>query len=187
VNVLVDLAVQKLSGGQQTYDRDGSWASQGQPCTALVNQWLQQDFFQSPPPKSTGRELFGPEYLACCWQDARSWQLSAADWLATLTELTAASIAHSYRNFLPQMPAEVLLCGGGSHNSYLRERLQVQLGSQTKLLTTAEVGLNGDFKEAIAFAILAYWRFYLAFPGNLPAVTGARQPVLLGDIHQPFF
>ena len=183
-NVLLDLAVQQLTNGQQTFDLDGQWAAQGTPCHKLVQRWLKQDFFLQPPPKSTGRELFGSEYLAQCWQEAQAENLTKADWLATLTEFTVASIVASYRTFLPQIPDEVLLCGGGSRNRYLRQRLQAELTS-AKVLTTDEVGLNGNYKEAIAFAVLAYWRFYCLVPGNLPQVTGAQQPMLLGEIHQP--
>ena len=183
-NVLLDLAVQKLTDGHQTYDRNGEWAAQGHPCQKLVHRWLEQDFFLQPPPKSTGRELFGSDYLARCWQEAQEETLTEADWLATLTEFTVASIVHSYRTFLPRMPDEVLLCGGGSRNLYLRQRLQGELTS-AKVLTTDEVGLNGDYKEAVAFAILAYWRYHCSVSGNLPQVTGAKQAVLLGEIHHP--
>lgn len=184
-NALLDLAVERLTQGQQTYDRNGGWAAQGTPCQALVEGWLAEDFFRLPPPKSTGRELFSPAYLDRCAEEAQAYSLSAADWLATLTELTAASIALSYRNFLPQMPDEVLLCGGGTHNSYLRQRLQAHLPATTALLTTDAVGLSSDFKEAIAFAVLGYWRFSGSVTGNLPQVTGAKQAVLLGDLHFP--
>jgi anhydro-N-acetylmuramic acid kinase len=184
-NALLDLAVQRLTNSQQMFDQDGSWAAQGQPCERLVGQWLQQDFFQHPPPKSTGRELFSEAYLEQCWQDAQSFYLSPADWLATLTELTVGSITHSYRTFLARMPDEVLLCGGGSRNLYLKKRLTAVLAKESQLLTTDKVGVSSDFKEAIAFAVLAYWRFSCSFPGNLPSVTGARQPMLLGDIHLP--
>jgi anhydro-N-acetylmuramic acid kinase len=180
-NALLDLAVVRLSNGTKTYDQDGQWAAQGIPCQQLVTQWLQQDFFQQPPPKSTGRELFGTDYLAQCWQAMDELGLGASDRLATLTELTVASMVHSYRQFLPQMPEEILLCGGGSRNSYLRQRLQAELTS-AHIGTTDEVGIDGDFKEAIAFAVLAYWRVQ-GISGNLPQVTGAAQPVLLGDIH----
>ncbi|MGL5834273.1 MAG: anhydro-N-acetylmuramic acid kinase [Waterburya sp.] len=184
-NALLDLAVARLSNGTKTYDQDGQWAAQGTPCQQLVTQWLQQDFFQQPPPKSTGRELFGTDYLGQCWQAMDELGLGASDRLATLTELTVASIVHSYRQFLPQMPEEILLCGGGSRNSYLRQRLQAELTS-AHIGTTDEVGIDADFKEAIAFAVLAYWRV-LGVPGNLPQVTGAVQSVLLGDIHPQYF
>ncbi|MCC5642660.1 anhydro-N-acetylmuramic acid kinase [Nostoc sp. CHAB 5824] len=181
-NSLLDLAVEHLSAGAKTYDEDGNWAASGTPCYPLVEQWLNQDYFHLPPPKSTGRELFGMTYLHQCLKDAQAYQLNAADILATLTELTAASIVHSYRTFLPEMPQRVLLCGGGSRNLYLKQRLELLLPS-IPVLTTDEVGLSADFKEAIAFAVLAYWRL-LGIPGNLPTATGAPIEVLLGEIHQ---
>ncbi|MCM0589624.1 MAG: anhydro-N-acetylmuramic acid kinase [Gloeotrichia echinulata CP02] len=179
-NSLLDLAVQHLTAGAKTYDAAGEWAASGTPCEPLVEKWLNQDYFHLPPPKSTGRELFGVTYLHQCLEDAAAYQLSPADLLATLTELTAASIVHSYRTFLPQMPDRVLLCGGGSRNLYLKQRIQLLLAS-VPVLTTDEVGLSADFKEAIAFAVLAYWR-QMGIPGNLPSVTGAPQEVLLGVI-----
>ncbi|MBD2166109.1 anhydro-N-acetylmuramic acid kinase [Calothrix membranacea FACHB-236] len=179
-NSLLDLAVQHLTNGAKTYDENGQWAASGNPCQALVEQWLTQDYFHLPPPKSTGRELFGVAYLQQCLLDAEAYQLSPADLLATLTELTAATIAESYRNFLPQLPDRILLCGGGSRNLYLKQRLQSLLPS-VPVMTTDEVGLNADFKEAIAFAVLAYWR-QLGIPGNLPSATGAPHEVLLGEI-----
>ena len=180
-NALLDLAVQRLSNGRLSYDQDGAWAAQGSPCQALVEQWLQQDFFQQPPPKSTGRELFGQAYLDRCLHEAEAYHLTDADILATLTELTATSIAHSYRSFLPRLPDQVLVCGGGSRNRYLKQRLQTHL-NMVHVCTTDEMGLNADFKEAIAFAVLAYWRYH-NIPGNLPEVTGARRAMLLGEIH----
>ena len=179
-NSLLDLAVHQLSNGVKTYDEDGNWAASGSICNELVEQWLQNEYFHMPPPKSTGRELFGVAYLEQCFNDAKAYQLRAADFLATLTELTAASIVHSYRTFLPQIPDRVMLCGGGSRNLYLKQRLQALLQT-VPVTTTDEVGLSGDFKEAIAFAVLAYWR-HQATPGNLPAATGANQEVLLGEI-----
>ncbi|MBG0747349.1 MAG: anhydro-N-acetylmuramic acid kinase [Planktothrix agardhii KL2] len=180
-NALIDLAVQYFSAGAQTYDRDGAWAATGTPCIALVEGWLQQDFFQQPPPKSTGRELFGVDYWQRCLREAEPYNLSPADILATLTELTVVSIHHSYCQFLPELPDQILLCGGGSHNHYLQQRLQT-LFAPIPVFSTSELGLNADFKEAIAFAVLAYWRL-LEIPGNLPSVTGAVSEVLLGEIH----
>jgi anhydro-N-acetylmuramic acid kinase len=180
-NSLLDLAVQHFSGGTKTCDENGDWAAQGTPCPALVEDWLKQEFFLQKPPKSTGRELFGVDYFNRCLVEASSYNLSPADVLATLTELTVASIVHSYQTFLPQMPDRVLLCGGGSHNLYLKRRLQAQL-HPVQVWTTSEAGLNVDFKEAIAFAVLAEWRVR-GIPGNLPQVTGAIAPVLLGEIN----
>lgn len=217
-NALLDLAVQHLSNGSQTYDKDGAWAASGTPCFPLVEEWLGHDFFRQPPPKSTGRELFGADFFQKCLVDAERYQLGSADLLATLTELTVVSIVLNYRTFLPQMPDAVFLCGGGSRNLYLKQRLQAYLSdnvdkeklhypkagelkdigvmnvgewkrcpnpnsqSVVSVLTTDEVGLSAEYKEAIAFAVLAYWR-HLSIPGNLIQVTGARIAVLLGDIH----
>lgn len=183
-NVLMDLAIQQFTQGQQTYDPNGQWASQGSPCTALIEEWLLQPFFQAQPPKSTGRELFSPTYFQGCLQDAARYDLSQADILATLTDFTAASVVDSYRRFLDTMPDQVLLAGGGSRNTYLRSRLQSRLGEAIPVLTTDEVGLSAESKEAIAFAVLAHWRM-LGIPGNLPSATGAREAVLLGDVYTP--
>ncbi|BAZ44792.1 hypothetical protein NIES4102_18090 [Chondrocystis sp. NIES-4102] len=183
-NALIDLAVARLSNGSQTYDLDGQWAAQGSPDQQLVAKWLEADFFRQSPPKSTGRELFGQDYLEQCWQDFDQAQLNSSDRLATITELTVASIVDSYRRFLPTMPDQVLLCGGGSRNLYLRQRLQAELTS-AQITTTDEMGIDGNFKEAIAFAVLAYWRLNL-IPGNLPQVTAAKLPTLLGDVHCPY-
>jgi anhydro-N-acetylmuramic acid kinase len=177
-NVLLDLAVTQLSQGTKTYDDNGNWASQGQIHPEIVAQWLTHPYFAQSPPKSTGRELFGDVYWQQCCVDAA--HLAPADILASLTEFTALSIAQSYHAFLPRMPQQVLLCGGGTHNSYLRSRLQVHL-PHVELLTTTDAGINADFKEAIAFAILGYWR-QQGICGNLPQVTGARQLALLGEI-----
>lgn len=187
-NTLLDLAVQHLTQGEKSYDENGAWAATGTPCHALIEHWLEHPFFHLSPPKSTGRELFGWDYFQQCLADAEGYQLSSADLLATLTELTVASIVHNYRSFLPVPPDEVFLCGGGSRNRYLTQRLvevlQATYSRPVAVLTTDEAGLNADFKEAIAFAILAYWR-QLGIPGNLPECTGARVPLLLGDLHIP--
>jgi anhydro-N-acetylmuramic acid kinase len=180
-NSLLDLAVTQLSQGKLTFDRDGAWAATGSVCQSLVQEWLEQDYFHVSPPKSTGRELFGGEYLQVCIANAAVYQLTPADLLATLTDLTASSIADSYRRFLPQLPDRVLLCGGGSRNLYLRQRLQHHLPG-IPIVTTDDAGVDGDYKEAIAFAVLAYWRHH-QIPGNLPPATGAKQPMLLGDVH----
>ena len=180
-NVLIDLAATRLSDGELSYDRDGQWAAQGTPHFGLVSQWLQDDFFKAKPPKSTGRELFSPTYLDRCLKDCSTASLPAADIMATLTDFTAASIADSYQQFLPTPPDCVAICGGGVRNFYLMQRLQDRFGD-IPVVSTAELGMDPDFKEAIAFAVLAYLRVH-NIPGNLPSVTGASDWCLLGDIH----
>lgn len=184
-NVLIDLAMAQVTQGKQHYDLNGNYAAGGQVCHELVQQWLKQTYFGQTPPKSTGRELFNQDYLNSCQQDAEEYKLSSHDWLATITELTVTSIVHSYQTFLPQLPDEILLCGGGSHNSYLQQRLQAELRS-SRVITTTQAGIDADYKEAIAFAILAYWRFRGNFPSNLPRVTSAQTALSLGDLHFPY-
>lgn len=184
-NVLLDLAIQRLTNGKQAYDQDGVWAAQGQPHGELVAQWLADPFIALQPPKSTGREYFGVDFLARCWQQAREFHLSDADFLASLTEFTALTVRENYRRFLPQLPDEILLCGGGARNGYLGDRLRVAFGDGVTIQTTDEVGVNHDAKEAIAFAVLAYWHRQ-GFAGNLPRVTGASRPMVLGELYQPF-
>lgn len=175
-NVLMDMATQKLFG--ESFDRDGAIASQGKPDLDLISKWLQQEFFVTAPPKSTGRELFSPDYLAA--RLAECQDLNNYDILATLTEFTARAIAKSYRDFLPVFPDEVLIGGGGGRNRYLMERLQ-DLLAPAIVKRTDDFGMSGDSKEAIAFALLGYLRLN-GRAGNLPSVTGAKRSVLLGKI-----
>jgi anhydro-N-acetylmuramic acid kinase len=180
-NSLLDLAVTHFSTGRYTFDRDGAWAAQGMPCVPLVDQWLEHPYFEQSPPKSTGRELFGRDFLSDALTQAGAYQLTPADVLATLTEFTVQSIALSYHTFLPDLPSEILVCGGGVHNGYLMSRLRHHL-PDTVIRSTSEVGVPSDLKEALAFAVLAYWRSH-HFPSNLPSVTGAKASVSLGECH----
>ena len=182
-NALIDWAVDTFSNGQKTYDKNGEWATTGTASRSLIGRWLEHPFFLSPPPKSTGRELFGTAYAQQRWEEAQQAGLSEADFIATLTDFTAATIELSYRKFLPKIPAEILIGGGGSRNSHLMSRLQQRLPNSMVSATEAS-GLDADYKEAIAFAILAYWRIH-HIPGNLPSVTGAARPCLLGELWQP--
>jgi len=175
-NVLIDMATQKIFG--LPFDDDGAIARQGKPNLVIIEKWLEQEFFVTAPPKSTGRELFSPDYLEKCLSECQG--LTNYDILATLTEFTAKAIAKSYRDFLPVFPDEVLIGGGGGRNGYLMERLQ-DLLTPAIVKRTDDFGMSGDSKEAIAFAILGYLRLKER-AGNLPSVTGAKRSVLLGKI-----
>ncbi|MFQ4135588.1 anhydro-N-acetylmuramic acid kinase [Nodosilinea sp. PGN35] len=177
-NSLIDIAVHTLSGGTLPYDVDGAWAAQGTPCLSLIQRWLEHPYFTQPPPKSTGRELFGWEFFNQCRQAAQGQGLSPDDLVATLTEFTAVSVAQEYRTFLPALPDRVLVSGGGSHNPVLMARLQAHL-PEIPVQPTDAVGVSASYKEAIAFAVLGYWHRQ-GFPGNLPSVTGAARAVVLG-------
>jgi anhydro-N-acetylmuramic acid kinase len=120
-------------------------------------------------------------YLDRCLAQCAEDRLGDRDILATLTEFTAIAIEQSYQKFLPKFPDRVLICGGGSRNDYLLQRLQHHL-APAEVTDTDAAGLNADFKEAIAFAVLGYLRLQER-PGNLPRVTGASHPVALGRIY----
>jgi anhydro-N-acetylmuramic acid kinase len=178
-NVLMDMAAQRLFGVD--FDPNGELAAQGTADLGLIASWLEQDFFLIPPPKSTGRELFCPAYLDQILSQCQ--HLSNFDILATLTEFTARAIAQSYKLFLPHFPDRVLICGGGYRNGYLVQRLESLLAPAV-VMSTDCLGVNPDFKEAIAFALLGYLTSQGEF-GNLPQVTGASGSRVLGRIYNP--
>jgi len=166
---------------QQDYDRDGAWASSGEVNEGLLEVMLTEPYFSQPPPKSTGRELFNPAWLAAKMA-AIDPAPEPADVQATLLELTARTICQAIDRFANETRA-VYVCGGGSHNSLLMRQLEQHLGGRT-LATTAPLGIDPDWVEAVTFAWLA-WQTVCGRPGNLPSVTGAKEPVALGEIFEP--
>jgi anhydro-N-acetylmuramic acid kinase len=159
-------------------DEGGRLARAGRIEEAALARWLAYPYFALPPPKSTGREEFDLD-----WLEARGpLPASPEDLLATLTELSARSVAMALRAQAPDT-RRVIACGGGVHNGFLMERLQAALGA-VPLETTREHGIDPDFVEAALFAWLARERL-AGRPGNLPSVTGARGPRVLGAIHAP--
>ena len=169
------------------YDAGGAWAESGQIVEPLLNQLLEHPFFARPYPKSTGREDFNLAWLQDELQkfDQASVYVrySSADVQATLTELTAVSASTQIKPFLSDDTQEsnaVYVCGGGALNSYLVKRLQAHLPHCT-VQTTASLGLDPTWVEAVAFAWLAR-QTLMGETGNLPAVTGAYKGVVLGQV-----
>jgi anhydro-N-acetylmuramic acid kinase len=161
---------------KEPYDRDGAWAASGRVQNEMLAQLLADAYFAKAPPKSTGREHF---HLAWLEQHVTG-KFAPEDIQATLAELTAASIAQALK-FLPGECAEIFICGGGSHNRHLLVRLGALL-PHAPIATTELLGLDPDWVEAAAFAWLAH-QTLAGHAGNLPSVTGARHPVLLGGIY----
>lgn len=179
-NVLMDYVATWFSNGKKTYDPNGEMAAQGQLDEALLEQLLREPYLQKRPPKTTGRELFSTSFAQQIWQKGMAAGKNPLDMMATLTAFSVQTIVQAYRDFLPLFPEEVIVSGGGAKNGTLMRDLAAAL-LPARLLPSDDVGIPTDAKEAMAFAILAYESFN-GRSGNLPSATGARQPVILGNI-----
>jgi anhydro-N-acetylmuramic acid kinase len=179
-NVLLDQAAAQITQGRWSYDRDGALAAAGQVDEKLLAWLLDEPYFSRRPPKTTGRELFSAAYSQAVWTQAEGWGLPTSTVIATLTAFTVETIVRAYRDFLPVLPEEVIVSGGGSRNPTLMRGLEEVLAPAQLLLSEA-MGIPGEAKEALAFAILVYETWH-SRPGNLPAATGARRAVVLGQI-----
>jgi anhydro-N-acetylmuramic acid kinase len=176
-NVLLDLWCARHRAA--AFDDGGRWAASGQVDAALLAALLREPYFALPPPKSTGRDLFAAPWLDAALA-AASWRGAAADVQATLSALTARTIADAIRACARDAD-EILVCGGGANNATLMRQLAVELAPRT-VATTAVAGVAIEHVEALAFAWLA--REALAGrPGNLPAVTGAAGLRVLGAVY----
>lgn len=176
-NILLDSWAERHLG---TYmDSEGQWAAQGTVETKLLTELLAEPFFLRPPPKSTGREQFNLSWLDTRLSAHKKW-LDPVDVQATLSELTAQSVARAIQEHAPHTQ-RVLVCGGGAHNRDLLQRLARNL-TGIPVETTNQWGFDGDWVEAAAFAWLAHETLN-GHPGNVPTVTGARHPVVLGGIY----
>ncbi len=179
-NTLLDRLARRISGGTLACDRDGALARAGRVDRALVDRLLAEDaFLARRPPKSTGFEMYGDEFVA------RAGALLGrfdADLMATLTEYTARTVADAFARFVPPV-AEVIGTGGGVRNPALFDRL-AELLAPARLLLGDDRGVPGDAREAMAFAVLAHEALF-GLPTSLPTVTGARRPAVLGKFCPP--
>lgn len=175
-NTLLDQWTQRHHG--KPFDDSGAWAASGMLREELLAALLADPYFRQRPPKSTGREYFNLDWLDRV--TARFPQLSAVDVQATMTHLTARSIAKAIDEYAPHAE-EVFVCGGGSHNRFLMETLAALLAGR-RVDTTEAIGVSPDWVEASAFAWLAHQAME-GKPGNLPSVTGARRAAVLGGIY----
>jgi anhydro-N-acetylmuramic acid kinase len=173
-NVLLDLWTQEHLG--QPLDRDGAWAGSGKAIDELLRAMLADPYFAESPPKSTGRDDFHAGWLS----RFRPERFAPQDVQATLAAVTAQSIADAVTRFC-QGAQELFVSGGGASNSHLMAELARRL-SGTRVASTAAVGVDPDWVEAIAFAWLARERL-AGRPGSLPEVTGAAGPRVLGAIY----
>ncbi len=185
-NMALDAVARAASRGTLAYDDGGKLAARGRVDPDLLAELERHPYLAQPPPKSTGRELFGRAFVYPLL-DRFANRVAATtggsplhDLLATLTRFTAVAIARSYRELLPRFPDEVFVSGGGAHNLTLMAHLR-ELCAPAIVQDTGALGVDPDAKEALAFAVLANETLF-GHPGNVLAATGARGLRVLGKV-----
>lgn len=182
-NMVIDALMNRLF--QKNYDRNGATAARGIVLDKIVKAILRYPFFKQSPPKSAGREQFGAEFASEFLRSCRNAGAKPHDTIATATALTAESIVLAFNRFVQPLtgtaPIDFILSGGGARNKTLLTMLRQRLEPRCTVLLSDEAGVPSQAKEAVAFALLA-WQTWNRLPGNVPAATGAAQPVILGEI-----
>jgi anhydro-N-acetylmuramic acid kinase len=180
-NSVIDAVVRMLRP-ELHFDRDGKLGRAGNPVGAVVDELLAHPYFAAAPPKSTGRELFTPAYVADLVKRCRAVRprCTDEDIIATATALTVRSIEDAYRRFMPEPVEDVLVSGGGSKNGALMDMLRAAL-APIEVRSFDDEFFDGEAKEAVAFALLAKL-FVDGKPGNVPSATGAVGPRILGKL-----
>ena len=175
-NIMIDYCVGKYFG--KTYDKDGEIAANGIVSDNWLECLLADEYYFIEPPKSTGREYFSTHYIENALKYAPS---DPKDIIATVTALTARTIAQSYERFIyPNVGLhEAVICGGGAYNKTLMKMLRTYLPKHIDLTTCEDYGISNNFKEVMAFALLGFCAYY-GIPNNLPCCTGANKRVVMG-------
>ena len=184
-NMLIDGVVTILTDGQENFDRDGQWASQGEVSSEILTRLMEEPVILKDAPKSTGREVFGADFARKIIERGRQAGLSEADIVATVTAFSAKSIVDAYRRFISGPIDQVIISGGGSYNPTLVEMIKAYcrqlLHTDITVMIQEDMNQSSDAKEGIAFALLAY-QSMKGRANNVPQVTGASEPVVLGQI-----
>ncbi len=177
-NVIIDYCARKFF--EQPYDKDGNLAARGKISREWLEEMLKEPYYGRKPPKTTGRELFTPDYIENFLKSAPE---NPYDIMATVTSLTAKSINDAYINFIFSVTSidEIIIGGGGAFNPVLMGMIRDLFPKEIKVLKHEDFGIPDRYKEAIAFAILAYTSYY-RIPGNIPSCTGASHKKVLGKI-----
>lgn len=179
-NMIIDALAKRFYGVD--FDEGGAIAASGTVDEALLAEWMAVPYVMAPPPKATGRELYGAQFVEAAL--ITHPDIRPEDWLATATRYIAATIAVNFDQYVfPRCPArEIILSGGGAHNHTLRREIARLLPS-CAVLTQEDLGWSSDAKEAVAFALMAHETMHKR-PGNVPGATGASRRVTLGNITQ---
>ena len=183
-NMIMDGLVSRLYDGRFSMDTGGTIAASGIIQAELLNFFTQNEYYRLPPPKSTGRELFGAQYVEHTLRFAQSKGFCREDTIATATYLTAWSIADAYRHFIKKRCKSdyIVIGGGGSYNPTLVAHIRSEMAAlNVGTFVQEDLGLNSDAKEAVAFALLADHTL-MGKANNLPSVTGASRPTVMGKV-----
>lgn len=184
-NMILDACVEKITDGVMQFDENSELAMQGTICETLLQQWLSHPFFGLTPPKTTGREMFGTTYTDTYLQQIQNHKISDYDGLATLTALTVRSIFQYYADYImAKTPLEILYVSGGGAKNPLMVRGLSDAFDPVPVVDVSEIGMSGDAKEAIAFAILANEAVH-GNCSNVPNATGASSRKVLGKFVYP--
>lgn len=187
-NMIIDAVISAVTGGEKTYDAGGETAAKGKVCNALLDILKEEPYYRQPLPKTTGREHFGVQYTEKILSWWKENPIPVEDLLATVTDLTAYSIADAYERYvLPKYRAsEIIVGGGGSYNATLLRFMKERFAPHGVAVRTQEdLGLSSDAKEAVAFALMADCCMR-GKANTLPSVTGAEHPAVMGKISQPY-
>lgn len=179
-NMVMDALTVKLTEGRQSFDDGGRLAATGQVNKQLLAYMLQDEYLKRKPPKTTGREYYGEKYVQDLLTFCEKYSVSLLDCLATATRFTAESIRIGVTEFSSVYPDCLIVGGGGSRNPVLLKHLKDCLPG-CRVMTNEEIGFDSDSKEAVAFAVLAN-EAYEGMTNNVPSVTGALHPVVMGKI-----
>ena len=177
-NMVMDAIVMKITDGKLGYDDGGKLAASGKVIPEMLAWMLEDPYIAKEPPKTTGREYFGKEYVE---KLLAFGDYPLVDILTTATAFTAHSIAESLKRFAPRMPARLVVGGGGSRNPTLLRFMQEAM-PETKVQIQEDLGLDSDAKEAVAFALLANEALF-GICNNAPSATGAKHGVVMGRIN----
>lgn len=177
-NIMIDYCMGKYFS--VPYDKDGEIAAQGIVSDSWLECLLSDEYYFMEPPKSTGREYFSSQYIENILKFAPE---NPKDIIATVTALTAKTIAQAYERFIyPNVGIhEAVICGGGAYNKTLMKMLRAYLPKHIDLTTCEDYNISNNFKEVMAFALLGYCTYY-GIPNNLPSCTGANKRVVMGKI-----
>ena len=200
-NILIDALVSHFTRGRLRFDKNAQLASQGRSLPALLDELMRDPYFRQVPPKSTGREYFGHEYVKKLLALGHRYHARPTDLIRAATVFTAISVVDALNRFVLSKTKihQLIVSGGGAHNPLIRAQLSAALSPSTRkglvgarfsashfadsieVLPSSRLGIPEDAKEAFAFALLAYETFHRR-PANLPSATGARGPAILGKI-----